>query len=87
MELYKVSRCIKKRITTHYVQTSGGEEHYKYGEVRCGCSFPSGGGPIFMTIIGQCFDDLDGLLGFSQLAEVQSDDISPERFFNRLIIK
>ena len=84
MELYQVSECIKKRVITHIVKTSGGDVRFKYGDIRAGASFPAGGGPCCLTVVGQNFCDIDGLLGFSQLAEIESDDISPDRFFNRM---
>lgn len=82
MEKYQITRCEKKRIITHY--TANGK--YSYGDVRGGVSWPTSANaaPSFFMIIAQEFDRVDGLMGFVELAEVQSKDVSPERFYNTM---
>ena len=86
MEQYQISSCEKKRIITHHTIVDGKPIKYQYGDVRAGVSWPTSANaaPSFFVIIGQNFDTIDGLMGYSQLAEFQSDDVSPERFYNRM---
>ena len=82
MQKYQITRSEKKRITTHW--TTNGK--YQYGAVRGGVSWPTSANaaPSFFMIIGQGFDTLDGLGGYVELAEFQSDDVSPEKFYSKM---
>ena len=82
MQKYQITRSEKKRITTHW--TTNGK--YQYGAVRGGVSWPTSANsaPSFFMIIGQGFDAVDGLGGYVELAEFQSEDVSPERFYSKM---
>ena len=86
MEKYQITRCEKKRVITHHVQTSGGPQKFLYGDVRGGVSWPTAANaaPSFFIIIAQSFDQIDGLGGFVELAEFQSENFSPEKFSNKM---
>ncbi|MCG2778988.1 MAG: hypothetical protein L6406_25210, partial [Desulfobacterales bacterium] len=86
MEKYQITRSEKKRIITHHVQTSERLEKFTYGDVRAGVSWPTAANaaPSYFMIIAQEFDRVDGLGNFVELAEFQAEDVSPERFYNKM---